>query len=313
MLKSQFALSFSIAISILVLCVQSINADEPTLAEIRHPKNVSFPPVPASAIARYVAHRSLSPIKPDGVLDEPSWKAAKSSSKFVDLVSGKPTMHETNVKLLWDDQYLYVGYEIQEPNVQAKFLDRDAPIWQDNDVELFVALDHAYYEFEINAHGTIYEGLFVWEKAYEQLDFARFKEINIQDPKVKHQPFNGVGYTTHPRGKRIAFLAWDYPGLRSGVHVNGTLNNDQDKDFGWTVELAIPWSGMKTLANGDSRAIPPQSGDLWRMDFSRFNQYRAPSPARDSGGWALNHHGIWDSHIPEVFAKVTFSDKLVGE
>jgi hypothetical protein len=49
------------------------------------------------------------------------------------------------------------------------------------------------------------------------------------------------------------------------------------------------------------------------MDFSRFNQYRAPSPARDSGGWALNHHGIWDSHIPEVFAKVIFSDKPVGE
>ena len=165
MLKSLFVLSFSFAASALILSPHSINADEPTLAEIRHPKDVSFPPVPDSALAEYVAHRSLSPIKPDGVLDEPSWKAAKTSSLFVDLVSGKPAMHKTNVKLLWDDQYLYVGYEVEEPNVQAKFLERDAPIWQDNDVELFIAFDHAYYEFEINAHGTIYEGLFVWEKA----------------------------------------------------------------------------------------------------------------------------------------------------
>ena len=38
-----------------------------------------------------------------------------------------------------------------------------------------------------------------------------------------------------------------------------------------------------------------------------------PSPARDSGGWALNHHGIWDSHIPEVFAKIVFSaDESIG-
>jgi hypothetical protein len=48
------------------------------------------------------------------------------------------------------------------------------------------------------------------------------------------------------------------------------------------------------------------------MDFSRFNTAKAPAPAKDSGGWALNHHGIWDSHVPECFARVLFestSDK----
>jgi hypothetical protein len=29
-------------------------------------------------------------------------------------------------------------------------------------------------------------------------------------------------------------------------------------------------------------------------------------PKADSGGWALSHHGIWDSHIPEYFPYVTF-------
>lgn len=57
---------------------------------------------------------------------------------------------------------------------------------------------------------------------------------------------------------------------------------------------------------------PPKNGDLWAMDFSRFNTAKAPAPAKDSGGWALNHHGIWDSHVPECFARVVFegsSDK----
>lgn len=286
-------------------------ADEPSLSEIRHPKGVGFPPVEESDIVQYKAYQTSGPIKLDGELSEPGWKSAKASSSFVDLVSGKPTLHDTRIKILWDRQFLYVGYEIEEPDVQAKFLKRDAPIWQDNDVELFIALDHAYYELEINAHGTLYEGLFIWQNDYTKHGFNKLPDVNIEDPNIKHQQFNGVGYTKHPRGKRWAFLAWDFPGLQSAVQIHGTLNKQEDNDQGWTVELAIPWNGMKTLAHGDNRAIPPRDGDQWRMDFSRFNQYREPAPARDSGGWALSHHGIWDSHIPEAFAKVTFTETFI--
>ncbi len=303
------ALLSAMAIPALSAC---LFAEEPTLSEIRHPKGVAFPPVQETDITEYKAYRTAGPISLDGQLNEPSWQAATHSAPFVDLVSGKPTMHNTQIKILWDDEYLYVGFQIEEPKVRAKFLKRDAPIWQDNDIELFVAFDHTYYELEVNAHGTLYEGLFIWQNDYDKLGFEKLPEVDIRDPKIKHQAFNGVGYTQHPRGKRWAFLAWDFPGLRSKVHINGTLNRDSDTDRGWTVELALPWSGMKIPAHGDSRAIPPQEGDLWRMDFSRFNQYRQPSPARDSGGWALSHHGIWDSHIPEVFAKVTFSETNVG-
>ena len=285
--------------------------DEPTLSEIRNPKEVTFPPVPDSALTSYTARFVTTPIDIDGKLNESSWDAVEQSRSFVDLVSGKTTMHKTTVKLLWDLEYLYVGYQIEEPNIKAKFTERDSPIWQENDVEMFIALDHTYYEFEINALGTIYEGLFIWKESYEDLAFDQFSEVNVSSNQVKHQPFNGVGYTKHPRGKRIAFLAWDYPGLKSAVHLNGTLNQEDDTDAGWTVELAIPWKGLKVPAHGDKRSIPPRHGDLWRMDFSRFNQSRAPSPARDSGGWALNHHGVWDSHIPEVFSKIYFSKEVV--
>ena len=29
-----------------------------------------------------------------------------------------------------------------------------------------------------------------------------------------------------------------------------------------------------------------------------------PNNPKDSGGWALSPHGVWDSHIPEVFPQV---------
>jgi hypothetical protein len=48
------------------------------------------------------------------------------------------------------------------------------------------------------------------------------------------------------------------------------------------------------------------------MDFSRFNAYREAPPAEDSGGWAWSAHGAWDSHIPEVFPYITFSDEPIA-
>ncbi len=66
------------------------------------------------------------------------------------------------------------------------------------------------------------------------------------------------------------------------------------------------------LAQGDGRALPPRDGDTWRMDFSRFNTYRAAPPANDPGGWAWSAHGVWDSHVPELFPHVRFSTDEVG-
>jgi hypothetical protein len=187
--------------------------------------------------------------------------------------------------------------------------ERDSPIYKNNDVEFFVAGKDSYYEFEINALNTIYEVFFIWEKAYDTGGFAGVPEFARSNPKVR--PFNGVGFKIHPRGGRLGSWAWDFPGLQTAVHVDGTLNQGTDKDSGWTVELAFPWPGMKWLAQADGRSLPPKNGDVWRMDFSRFNQYKAPAPAKDSGGWAWSRHGIWDSHIPECFTYIHFSTQDV--
>ena len=92
------------------------------------------------------------------------------------------------------------------------------------------------------------------------------------------------------------------------------MNDPSDVDQGWTVELAFPWKEMKWLAKGDGRALPPKPGDRWRIDLFRFNKYKAPADADsantvDSGGWAWGKHGVWDSHIPEIFPIVTFENQ----
>ena len=129
--------------------------------------------------------------------------------------------------------------------MQAHLTERDALIYEENDVEFFIAGENVYYEFQINALGTIYEVFFVWEEAYERAGYHLRPEFKRDVPGVR--PFNGVGFK-HPRGLRIGYWNLDLNGLQSAVNIQGTLNDSSDKDKGWTVELAIPWKSLEPFS-----------------------------------------------------------------
>src|SRR3979409_2059181 len=47
----------------------------------------------------------------DGIMNEPEWKLAKASPRFIQVepYQGKAPNHETEVKVLYNRQYLYLG------------------------------------------------------------------------------------------------------------------------------------------------------------------------------------------------------------
>lgn len=265
-------------------------------------------PCSENEVARYTAHRVSERIRIDGKLDEAVWAQAPRSPRFSDILTGARAVHDTHAMVVWDDTHLYIAYRIEEPFVHAKYTNYNDPIYYDNDVEFFIAGRDGYYEFEVNAFNTCYEVFFLWNDAYENSGFARMPEF----ARSKLKPFNGVGFTNHPRGGRLGNFNWSFPGKQTAVHIDGTVNDDKDRDRGWTVELAFPWKGLAPLARAENRTLPPREGDVWRMDFSRFNTYKEAPPAKDSGGWVWTRHGIWDSHIPECFARVRFSTNDVS-
>jgi hypothetical protein len=268
---------------------------------------------PEELLAHFTCRRAPSRPRIDGRLDEAPWNSAPRSHRFVDLVTGEPGFFDTRISCLWDDEALYVAYWVEEPFVRASLTERDAFIWRDNDVELFIAGDDCYYELEINAFGTTYEAFFIYQDALRKgsrFDRAGFdlhrREVDLLGGFQDRSRFG-----KHPRGRRWAFLDWDFPGLRSGVQVDGVINDDSRVDRGWTVELALPWAGMADLF--ENRAFPPKEGDVLRADFSRFEalRYHGKTVA-ESPGWALNPHGVYDSHIPECFSYLHFTEEVMS-
>jgi hypothetical protein len=254
-------------------------------------------------LTHYTARRARIPFAIDGGLDKQPWRDACRSPRFVDLVSGAPALLDTRIAALWDDACLYIAFWSEEPRVRARLAARDSFLWTENDVEVFIGGDDCYYELQINALGTVYEVLYVWQDAYRASDRFRCAGLDLAQRNVDVLGgFQDASrYGRHPRGKRWAFMDWDLPGLRWAVRVDGTLNDDADIDRGWTVEIGFPWAGLAPLFAG--RPWPPREGDVLRIDCSRFEHLEAGGERLSpSAGWALNRHGVYDSHIPECFS-----------
>ena len=265
---------------------------------------------PEEGLKHYTCYRALEPIVVDGHLNEKSWQLVPKSPRFEDLEEpGRPALFDTRAAMLWDDTYLYVGFWLEEPDVRATYTERDSMICQENDVEVFIAGKDAYYEFEINALGTIMERFYIWQDAYIEAGYARIPEFDLLGTELVDTlggPWSGF---RHPRGRRWCFREWDMPGLKWAVHIDGTLNDNSDIDQGWTAEIAFPWQGLKWLADG--RSLPAREGDTWRMDISRF-EWIQDGTWRTCPGWAWSSHGVYDSHIPDRFTYIHFSEQAVG-
>src|SRR5205807_1283630 len=108
-----------------------------------------------------------------------------------------------------------------------------------------------------------------------------------------------------------AIDAWEIPGLRTAVHVDGTLNNPRDVDRGWSVEIAWPW---KSLAELTAVRVPPRDGDQWRINFSRVEwrhevvggKYRKIKGLPEDN-WVWSPQGVIDMHRPERWGYLQFS------
>jgi hypothetical protein len=263
-------------------------------------------------LTHYTCLRAGQAFNIDGNLDKYPWNKAPGSKPFVDMVTGKTAFLDTRCAALWDDENLYVAFWIQEPDIQAHMTERDSRVYLENDVEVFIGGKDCYYEFQINALGTVYEVFYIWQEAYKKGSHFDTPEFDLltRNVDVLGGFQDGSRYEKHPRGKRWAFMDWDFPGLQSAVRLDGTLNDNSDIDNGWTVELAFPWQGMKALFGPDG--LPFSAGDTLHMDFSRFEKlsFNGHTPPVHPG-WSLNAHGVYDSHIPECFSLVHLSDEPV--
>ena len=233
----------------------------------------------------YVIAKAENPIKIDGK-PEKIWDAAPFSDPFIDIEGEKKAKFDTRVKMLWDETYLYVYAEMEEPHVWGDITERDAIIYLNNDFEVFVHPSETaenYGEIEINALNTVWDLLL-------------------------NRPYRAGGY---------ANFHWNIDAMKTAVAVDGTLNKSKDTDNGWSVELAIPLKPLIELKSDHRKPI--EEGDQWRMNFSRvewdhdiidgkYQRKKVDGKLLPEYNWVWSQQGAINMHFPENWGIVQFTE-----
>ncbi len=98
----------------------------------------------------------------DGKLDDAAWQSAGKAKMDITAMGGEVTQ-PTEVSLAYDSKNLYLAFRCAEPKlgaVRAEVRENDGLVFQDDSVEIFVALEDGndgYVQFAVNAIGTRYE------------------------------------------------------------------------------------------------------------------------------------------------------------
>ena len=243
-------------------------------------------------VRNYLVFQPTSSMTIDGKADETSWNHAAWTESFVDIegtLKPKPT-YQTRVKMLWDNNYLYLLAELEEPQIWCYYSQHDQIVYHENDFEVFIDPDGDalnYFEFELNAANTLFD-LFL--------------------PK----PYNSGGK---------ALLTWDAEGFKSAVSIDGTLNNPNDRDKKWTLEMAIPFKSLKM----ETETEVPVDGAIWKINFSRVEwqttvvsgKYQKKKDEKtgqflSENNWVWNATGEINMHIPERWGILQFSTRSVN-
>lgn len=218
-------------------------------------------------VKRLVAFKSEAPVKIDGKLDDAVWAKTPSTGAFVDTLTGAPALFKSEAKVAWDDKFLYIAFENVDDDVWSSLKKRDDKLWTQEAVEVFIDANgdgKDYVELQVNPLGTIFDSYLV---SYRKNDNA-----------------------------------WNSK-LVAAVKVDGTLNKRDDKDKGWTVEMAIPW--VDTKGKGTyALQLPPKVGDIWRLNFFRMEVPQKRSQL--AAAWSPPLVG--DFHKLDRFGQVVFAD-----
>lgn len=141
--------------------------------------------------------------------DRPVLRTPGPLAPFILADGSTPARWQTRVDVGWDDERVHFRFECEDEDAWGTHRERDAPLWEEEVVEVFLAPGEAdptdYFEFEVSPGGVLFDA-------------------RIANP-------------TSRRADLRADIAWNCPGIAWRV---GRGRARQD----WWAELSLPWRSL---------------------------------------------------------------------
>ncbi|MBN2636304.1 MAG: carbohydrate-binding family 9-like protein [Prolixibacteraceae bacterium] len=221
----------------------------------------------------YHVAKAKGPIVADGKMDEESWKDAEVRTLGYFFRRDKPADEQkSKFRMLWDDTNLYLFYEMEDTALNARETRYDGATYLDDCAEFFClpVPDSLYmhFGFEVNITKVKYDYIVLWQ-------FYNNRSIFIPD-------YN--------------------PEYEVGVTYDGTINNDDDIDNGWTMEYIIP---LNVFRGFNTRNL---AGKQWAFQAVRQDRNLVNDRFRSTSTLFPTYDIALDVHPPYRFGLMEFMD-----
>ena len=236
----------------------------------------------------YICNKINYNLRIDGDLTKPEWALASKDS-LVDTITAKSPRQSTEIKLLWNDEFLYAAFDCEDTYIFATMSEFNDSLWMEEVVEIFIdpaGTQTKYLEFNINPLNThLHYQLTVKQNGIRQdgtdneLIFARTEDV-----------------------------------LKSAIRINKTTNR-------WQAEIAIPLIELSDMPH-----YPPQPGDKININLYRIDRAKSPdihaSPLHECKSADViqeDEYTAWSPtyalqyHCLDKFGTLIFHDKIRKE
>jgi hypothetical protein len=195
----------------------------------------------------HIPHTATPP-QIDGRLDDAAWSGAGVIAALQPALGvARPAAMDrvpTEIRLLWDEQALYVAFRCTDDEVYASgTIEHDGNVYMDDVCEIFVdpkGDGRQWIEIQVNPLN-------------QTLDL-----ISLCVGDATCQPNGRLVSTTD----LFAIRGWEATGLRT---ASGRLR-EGDNEVGWTVEMAIPASALTKRLGTTTLSAGQMRGNLMRYD-----------------------------------------------
>lgn len=201
----------------------------------------------------------------DGVLEKEAWDKAFTYENIYSFNQTEAGGPETTWRIMWDEKYLYFAFECADTDVVAPDRERDDHVYQDDCVEMFILPNprfRTYWELVIAPNGSIFDAIHC--KKLNQLGSA-------------------------------GDAAADMQGLKNAQRIDGTLNQSEDEDTGYTVEIAVPFAELP----GFTRCAP-EAGDKLHFMLARLDKTQGEFKTYAFRPLQFWGHNIWNHAVMEL-------------
>lgn len=217
----------------------------------------------------YTVQRATTRPALRGEWDGPAWHSVPALEITHFHERGSDHRPVTRVKVLYDDQGLYVFFQVQDRYVRCVHTEYNSSVCRDSCAEFFVepVAGRGYFNFEINCGGTM------------------LLYYITQSASIKYDPV----HVDLPRLEKVKIHA----------SMPKVVDPEITEPVTWTLEYFVPFELFESYVG----SLPPVPGSIWRANFYKCGD----QTSHPHWGMWSEVHGKLSFHKPEFFAPLYFA------